>query len=135
MSEAFATATAPAGWYQVDDGRLLWWDGAQWTNHVHPSQEPLPVPPEGKGADWLARAAFGVFGVLYLGSALYAWLKLERLAVLQMVLGGVFMYFAFAPIEKVREQLQFRGRPIHPLVLIAVPVTLTLLAIVAAQSN
>lgn len=37
-------ANAPAGWYDDGSGTMKWWDGAQWTEHVHPdSGDNAPV--------------------------------------------------------------------------------------------
>lgn len=32
----FVVAHAPAGWYDVGDGRRRWFDGRQWTEHYAP---------------------------------------------------------------------------------------------------
>ncbi|MGP3534594.1 DUF2510 domain-containing protein [Microbacterium sp. RD1] len=50
--------TTPPGWYDDGQGALRWWDGAQWTEHVHtpapgttpvadaaPAAAPEPTPP------------------------------------------------------------------------------------------
>lgn len=36
---------APPGWYELDDGRLRWWDGSDWTEHFQaaPSSESAPA--------------------------------------------------------------------------------------------
>lgn len=36
---------APPGWYELDDGRLRWWDGSDWTAHFQaaPSSEGAPA--------------------------------------------------------------------------------------------
>lgn len=43
-----ASVTAP-GWYTdpADAALLRWWDGDQWTGHVHPAEQPREVAPEG----------------------------------------------------------------------------------------
>lgn len=32
----FIVASAPAGWYEVDEGIRRWFDGRQWTDHYAP---------------------------------------------------------------------------------------------------
>ncbi|WP_159501864.1 DUF2510 domain-containing protein [Microbacterium sp. 18062] len=63
--------SSPPGWYDAGvPGQLRWWDGAKWTEHVHPmpsvrgsslpSAQPMPMPAGGdKGtrariAGWVA---------------------------------------------------------------------------------
>ncbi len=49
-------ANVPAGWYPVDDSHQRYWDGVQWTEHVHPlhpaapqtGQAPQPGTPYGQ---------------------------------------------------------------------------------------
>lgn len=43
----------PAGWYADPQGtpnQLRWWDGAQWTEHTHPGQQPGQLPPQQQAA-------------------------------------------------------------------------------------
>lgn len=52
--------TQPAGWYADPNGlpARRWWDGTQWTDHIHPGGDPTPppngyfppVPPSGPAA-------------------------------------------------------------------------------------
>lgn len=35
-----AMSTTPPGWYDDGHGALRWWDGAQWTEHVHVPEQP-----------------------------------------------------------------------------------------------
>lgn len=37
----------PAGWYPDAHGTIRWWDGAQWTEHVHPPAAPPSAVPQG----------------------------------------------------------------------------------------
>jgi Protein of unknown function (DUF1524)/Excalibur calcium-binding domain/Protein of unknown function (DUF2510) len=37
--------STPAGWYPTPEGRLRYWDGARWTEHVAPVPPRLPVVP------------------------------------------------------------------------------------------
>ena len=48
------TSPTPAGWYPDPSGSggLRWWDGAQWTEHVHAGS---PAP--GQATEWQQRAA------------------------------------------------------------------------------
>ena len=38
--------TTPPGWYDDGQGALRWWDGAQWTDHVHAPDAPGEPPAE-----------------------------------------------------------------------------------------
>ena len=45
--------TTPPGWYQdpwAQGGYLRWWDGMQWTHHVHPAPVQPVAPPQPRGA-------------------------------------------------------------------------------------
>ena len=33
-----------AGWYPDVAGGQRWWDGTEWTDHVHPAAQPPPAP-------------------------------------------------------------------------------------------
>ena len=44
---------APAGWY-ADNGKLRWWDGARWTEHIAPAGPAAPPPPN--FAPWPTRS-------------------------------------------------------------------------------
>ncbi|GAA3033497.1 DUF2510 domain-containing protein [Microbacterium dextranolyticum] len=35
---------APPGWYELDDGRLRWWDGSDWTEHFQPAPRSEDAP-------------------------------------------------------------------------------------------
>lgn len=39
------TVSAPPGWYQLDDGRLRWWDGSGWTEHFQTAPSGDDVSP------------------------------------------------------------------------------------------
>ena len=43
-------SATPPGWYDDGHGALRWWDGLQWTEHVHvpeqPQAAPVPEAPE-----------------------------------------------------------------------------------------
>ena len=44
--------SAAAGWYEDQDPRFVrWWDGVQWTDHVHPRQDGAPAAAEERVAD------------------------------------------------------------------------------------
>jgi hypothetical protein len=96
-----AAATAPAGWYPVAAGspQQRWWDGTQWTEHVH---DPRVVAPSPAGVQQAAvatepplRAAAGVkpgtvwFWLLAVGAPVLTILDLIPLSIyLSQVIGG-----------------------------------------------
>jgi hypothetical protein len=49
--EVEQTSSAAAGWFNDPSGepQLRYWDGTQWTNHVHPLAPPASVAPSGTG--------------------------------------------------------------------------------------
>lgn len=83
--------TPPAGWFPdpAQAGMLRWWDGAQWTQHTHPTPAPQPasgwvdpqraVADEGKTAQW-ARNGIVVYGLLTLASLYFAMRLFEGLS-------------------------------------------------------
>lgn len=48
-------ATTPPGWYDDGNGAVRWWDGAQWTEHVHAPDAAAPAPAQ---AEAIAEPAF-----------------------------------------------------------------------------
>lgn len=54
-------ATTPPGWYDDGHGALRWWDGAQWTEHVHTpeAEQVLDAQPDGDGEGLVAAAGPG----------------------------------------------------------------------------
>lgn len=69
----------PAGWYPADQGRVRYWDGSQWTEHVATApgvslaRRPRGGAPQGGQGVGVARAAWlgwgGLAGVALLGGA------------------------------------------------------------------
>jgi hypothetical protein len=59
-------STTPAGWYRDPNGAgLRWWDGVQWTQHVHlPQPQPVYVTSLGNGIA-VAALVCGLVGVLF----------------------------------------------------------------------
>jgi hypothetical protein len=49
--------TTPPGWYDDGRGALRWWDGAQWTEHVHAPQAVTGPTPDATAAPLLADTA------------------------------------------------------------------------------
>jgi hypothetical protein len=73
-------STTPPGWYDDGHGALRWWDGAQWTEHVH-VPDAAPVKPAGP---WSS------------GQGPAPEKPKSKLWILWVVLGGVLLLFVVA---------------------------------------
>lgn len=67
--------TAPDDWYDDGAGRKRWWDGTQWTDHVH-----MAGGPAGSGSHlwWALSPVYSCFTISFI-PALHAAIKLRRL--------------------------------------------------------
>ncbi len=72
----FVVAHAPAGWYDIDDGRRRWFDGREWTEHYAPILTLVDVDysqPEVEPVPTVTHGLHLVMAIMTLGAWMPVW--------------------------------------------------------------
>ena len=85
-NELFVVASAPAGWYDIDDAIRRWFDGRHWTEHYAPILNRVPdLKPVSRGPN---HGFHVIMVIMTIGAWAPVWLTVGACRIVQLRIGS-----------------------------------------------
>ena len=82
----FVVASAPAGWYDIDDTVRRWFDGRRWTDHYAPILNLVPdLEPVSRGPN---HGFHVIMVIMTIGAWAPVWLTVSACRIVQLRIGS-----------------------------------------------